>query len=64
MTTGNTAGAHMSDTFGQGKRQTGIILCAHRRERRLLFQLTFFTAGGFHVPSPAGRIEGEVSFGQ
>ena len=27
-------------------------------------QLTFFTAGGIHVPSPAGRIEGGVVFGQ
>jgi hypothetical protein len=25
---------------------------------------TRFTAGGFHVPSPAGRIDGGVVFGQ
>jgi hypothetical protein len=65
MTVGNSAGPHLSGTFGQGRRQTGIVLPGHGREcRLLLLQLTFFTAGGFQVPWPAGRIEGEVVFGQ
>jgi hypothetical protein len=36
--------------------------CSHARVRSLYFDATI--AGGFHVPSPGGKIEGGVSLGQ
>ena len=64
MTTGDTDGSHMTGTFGQGKCQTARILVDIGAFAYSRLQLTFCTAGGFHVPRPAGRIEGGVIFGQ
>ena len=40
-------------------RQSAVIACALRH---CYFDAT--TAGGFHVPSPGGKIDGGVSLGQ
>ncbi len=39
-------------------------LATEGRTKLCVFYETCFTPGGCHVPSPAGRIEGGVGFGQ
>jgi hypothetical protein len=64
MTTRDTHGSHMTGTFGKEKCQTASTLVDIGAFAYSRLQLTFCTAGGFHVPWPAGRIEGGLFFGQ
>lgn len=41
-----------------------IHVLALERRKTFVFYETRFTPGGCHVPSPAGKIEGEVGVGQ
>jgi hypothetical protein len=49
---------------GRQSMRTPEPLSQIRTQHYSMRQLTCFTAGVFHVPSPGGRIEGASVFGQ
>jgi hypothetical protein len=53
------------DQFFVKLHHTGLNLrLAELQSNLSLYYCTAVTAGGFHVPSPGGKIDGGVSFGQ